>query len=150
MAPVRSLKVFGSEAEVTVDGAMSHGVTSVVVLTVSPGGGFPPHAHEFEDEMFMALEGDFELFQAGEWVPLPIDEPVFSPRGTTHTYRNTGKTAGRLAMIYAPAGFEQWFEEVNGLAPASEMKQILSISEEYGLTIQADTKGRVTKADTLK
>jgi len=147
MAPGRSLKVFGSEAEITVDGAMSHGVTSVVVLTVPPGGGLPPHSHEFEDKMFMALEGDFELLQHGEWVPLPIDEPVFSPRGTMHTYRNTGKTAGRLATIYAPAGFEQWFEDVNGLSPASEMKRILAISEEYGLTIKA---GRATKADTLK
>jgi mannose-6-phosphate isomerase-like protein (cupin superfamily) len=146
MPPVRSLKVFGSAVEITVDGAMSHGVTSVVVSTVPPGGGLPPHAHEFEDEMFMALEGDFELQQDGEWTPLPIDEPVFSPRGTTHSYRNTGKTAGRLATIYAPAGFEQWFEEVNGLSPASEMKQILNISEEYGVTIHT---GRAAK-DTLK
>jgi mannose-6-phosphate isomerase-like protein (cupin superfamily) len=136
MPPVRSLKVFGSAVEITVDGAMSHGVTSVVVVTVPPGGGFPAHAHEFEDEMFMALEGDFELLQDGAWEPLPIDEPVFSRRGTVHSYRNTGKTAGRLATIYAPAGFEQWFEEVNGLSPTTQMKQIVDISEEYGMTLR--------------
>ena len=150
MPPVRSLKVFGSVVEITVDGAMSHGVTSVVILTVPPGGGLPPHAHEFEDEMFMALEGDFELLQDGEWTPLPIDEPVFSSRGTVHSYRNVGKSAGRIATIYTPAGFEQWFEEVNGLSPATEMKQIVSISEEYGVTIHADGKARLAKADTLK
>jgi len=147
MPPVRSLKVFGSAVEITVDGAMSHGVTSVVVLTVPPGGGLPPHAHEFEDEMFMALEGEFELAQGGEWTALEIDEPVFSARGTLHGYRNVGKGTGRIASIYTPAGFEQWFEEVNGLSPASQMKQIVEISEEYGVTIHA---GRATKADTLK
>ncbi len=150
MPPVRSLQVFGNTVEITVDGAMSHGVTSVVISTVPPGGSPPPHTHEYEDEMFMALEGDFELFEDSAWTPLAIDEPVFSARGTTHTYRNTGKSAGRIAMIYAPAGFEQWFEEVNGLSPVSEMKKILAISEEYGMTIQADGKGRTAKADTLK
>ncbi len=129
---------------------MSHGVTSVVVLTVPPGGGLPPHAHEFEDEMFMALEGDFELLQNGKWASLPIDEPVFSSRGTVHSYRNVGKSSGRIATIYTPAGFEQWFEEVNGLSPATELKQIVSISEEYGVTIHADGKARAAKADTLK
>ena len=150
MPPVRSLKVFGSVVEITVDGAMSHGVTSVVILTVPPGGGLPPHAHEFEDEMFMALEGDFELLQDSEWTPLPIDEPVFSPRGTVHSYRNVGKSAGRIASIYTPAGFEQWFEEVNGLSPVSEMKQITGISEEYGVTIHTERQARAAKADTLK
>jgi quercetin dioxygenase-like cupin family protein len=141
MAPVRSLKVFGNTVEITVDGAMSHGVTSVVVSTVPPGGSPPLHTHEFEDELFMALEGDFELFQDGEWTPLEVDEPVFSGRGTLHGYRNVGKSAGRLASIYTPAGFEQWFEEVNGLNPASEMKKIVEISEEYGMTIQAERAG---------
>jgi len=136
MAPVRSLKVFGNTVEITVDGAMSHGVTSVVTLTVPAGGGVPLHEHEFEDEMFMALEGEFELFQGGQWTALEIDEPVFSRRGTLHGYRNVGKSTGRIASIYTPAGFEQWFEEVNGLNPASEMKQIADISEEYGMTIQ--------------
>jgi uncharacterized cupin superfamily protein len=136
----KPLNVFGTKVEVLVDGEMSRGVSAVVLSTVPPGVSFPTHMHSYEDEVLMALEGDFEIFQDGAWKPMEIDEAVFSARGTSHTYRNAGKEEGRIASMFAPAGIEQFYEDVSGLALPKDAKKIQAVFADYGLTLDGAKK----------
>jgi quercetin dioxygenase-like cupin family protein len=134
MKPIKTFSVFGDPVDVLVNGEMSNGASSVIVETVAPGGGPPPHSHAKEDGTFIALEGDFEFFGEGQWYPVAKGEPVFGPRGVVHTFRNAGTIWGRMLIFIAPAGLESYLEEISPYSPATDMPKIFEISERFGLT----------------
>ena len=138
MPPIKTLTAFEVRVHVFVDSATSNGLSSVIMQEVGPGGGPPPHMHLNEDETFIPLEGEFELLQEGKWRPIPKNEAVFGPRGRVHTFRNRGKTPGRIMVLISPAGFERYFEEVGLYSPAADMVKIVEISKRYGLTIHPE------------
>jgi len=134
MKPLRSLKILGETVEILVDGTMTGGASTTIVQITPPGGGPPPHSHTREDETFTVLEGEFELLSNGEWYKAPVGEVFFAPRGGIHTFRNVGKTTGRVAVFISPAGMEQFFEKLAGLTPA-DIPRILEIFAEHGLSL---------------
>jgi quercetin dioxygenase-like cupin family protein len=134
MAAVQTYDIFGDTVEVFVDSSMSGGRHTVIVHTAHPGGGPPPHRHRNEDETFCVLEGQFELFGAGQLTPLSAGVPVFSPRGTGHTFRNAGTTPGTILIIISPAGFESFLEGLSGLNPVSDMPKILALADRFEIT----------------
>ena len=137
MKPVKSLTIFGETVEILVDGSMTAGTSAVTVQLTPPGGGPPLHSHTREDETFTVLEGEFELFSDGEWHKLPVGDLFFAPRGGIHTFRNAGKTMGKIAVFISPAGMEHFFEALAGLTPEKDMPRILEIFAEYGLSLHA-------------
>jgi mannose-6-phosphate isomerase-like protein (cupin superfamily) len=127
MPPIKTFKVFGEPVDVLVNAATSNGVS-----------GPPPHSHVHEDETFYNLEGDFEFLREGEWYPLGVGETAFGPRGSIHTFRNAGKTIGRILVFITPAGFEDYLEEISFYSPATDMPKILEISKRFGVTFYPD------------
>ena len=138
MPPIKTFKVFGEPVDVLVNAATSNGVSAVTIQHVPPGGGPPPHSHTHEDETFYNLEGDFEFLHEGEWHPLGVGETVFGPRGSIHTFRNAGKTIGRILVFITPAGLEDYLEEISFYSPATDMPKILEISKRFGVTFYPD------------
>lgn len=134
MKPIKTFNIFGDPIEVLVNAEMSNGASTVLIQSVRPGGGPPPHSHTNEDETFVVLDGDFELFGNGQWHPIAAGEPAFGPRGVIHTFRNSGTTRGRILVFAAPAGFENYLEEISLYSPATDLAKILQISERYGVT----------------
>jgi quercetin dioxygenase-like cupin family protein len=133
MKPVKTLKVLGEQVAIITNGEMTHGASALIIQTTAPGGGPPPHKHTKEDETFTVLEGDFEILDNGRWHSVPKGEVIFAPRGSIHTFRNAGTTVGRMAVFIAPAGFEGFFEQIEGLTPA-DMAKILGIADKFGLS----------------
>ena len=134
MKPVKSFLIFGDPVDVLVDSAMSHGASSSVVQTVSPGGGPPPHSHANEDETFIVLDGEFEVLAEGQWHAVKKGECAFGPRGGVHTFRNSGTSNGRLLIVAAPAGLDSFLEQLSPLSPATEMAKIIELGERFGIT----------------
>src|SRR5260370_40644224 len=134
MKPVKTFNVFGEQVDVIVNGEMSNGASALIVQTTAPGGGPPPHSHRDEDEIFTVLEGDFDVLDNGQWRKASIGDATFAPRNFIHTFRNAGTTVGRVAVFIAPAGFENYLEEIGPLSPATNMPKILEISERYGIS----------------
>jgi glyoxylate utilization-related uncharacterized protein len=134
MSSIKTLTVFGDRVDVFVDSAISSGLSSTLVQHVQPGGGPPPHSYTNEDETFVALDGDFELLMDGQWHPLPAGEAAYAQRGSKHTFRNSGKTIGRIMVIVTPGGFEKYLQEIGSYSPAMHMPKIIEISNRYGIT----------------
>lgn len=83
----------------------------VIDMFVPPGGGPPPHRHDFE-ETFVVLEGEVqatfrgqkELVRTGETIHIPADAP--------HRFQNISDKPARLLCICSPAGQEEYFMQV--------------------------------------
>lgn len=133
MKAIKTLRVLGEKIDIITNGEMTHGASTFVIQTTAPGGGPPPHKHTKEDETFTVLEGDFEILEDGHWRSVSLGEILFSPRGSIHTFRNAGKTVGKMAIFIAPAGFEKFFEKIEGLTP-TDLPKILGIAKEFGLS----------------
>ena len=134
MSSIKTFSVFGDRVDVYVDSVISSGLSSTLVQHVQPGGGPPPHSHTNEDETFVALDGEFELLMNGQWHPLVPGEAAYAQRGSTHTFRNSGKTIGRIMVMVTPGGFEKYLQEIGSYSPATDMPKIIEISNRYGIT----------------
>lgn len=134
MTSSKFFAVFGDLVEVLVPCASTSNSFSMIVQHTEPGGGPPPHFHEREDEIFAAIEGDFELFNGTAWKPLPIGEHHYSLRGHVHTFRNCGDSIGRILIIATPGGIEEYLERISTLALPQDMDRLISISNDFGIT----------------
>ena len=96
---------------VLLSGRDTAGRYTLIDMHVPPGGGPPPHRHDFE-EMFTVLEGSITLTFRGETTVAHAGETVNIPANAPHAFRNTGDVAARLLCVCAPAGQEEFFLEV--------------------------------------
>src|SRR6516164_6377113 len=116
MQPIKSFKVFGERVEVLIPGEQTAGLSATMLQVSPPGGGPPPHSHKNEDEIFYPLEGDFEVFDGKDWHRIEPGRAAYYRRGRIHTFRNGGKTTGRILIIVTPAGLEKYLEELSPLS----------------------------------
>jgi quercetin dioxygenase-like cupin family protein len=93
-------------------GRATGGALALTEHATLPHGGPPVHRHSREDETFYVLEGEF-LFRAGErTIHAMPGMALCLPRGTIHTYTNSGDGLGTLLVIVSPAGLEEFFAAV--------------------------------------
>jgi mannose-6-phosphate isomerase-like protein (cupin superfamily) len=101
----------GDTYTILVSGKDSAGRFCLIDMHIPPGGGPPPHRHDFE-ESFILLEGEMEatfrgtksLVRAGETINIPANAP--------HQFHNAGTEPVRLLCICSPAGQEEFFAKV--------------------------------------
>jgi quercetin dioxygenase-like cupin family protein len=63
------------------------------------------------DETFFVLEGSFLFEIDGQTLDATAGTLFFVPRGTSHRFRSTGASRGRVLVIAAPGGIDAFFEE---------------------------------------
>jgi uncharacterized cupin superfamily protein len=76
-------------------------------MLVPPGGGPPPHRHDFE-EMFTILDGEIELTFRGASAGSTLNIPANAP----HSFKNNSAKPARLLCMCTPAGQEEFFMAV--------------------------------------
>jgi gentisate 1,2-dioxygenase len=66
---------------------------------------------------------------------------VFKPRNQWHTFWNAGDEPCRILEIIAPAGFEDFFRELDALGGAlnADPEELAALSARYGQEMQPDT-----------
>src|SRR5437763_6163059 len=62
-----------------------------------------PHSHPSQDEHFEVLEGQLSVKLGGEKRVLNVGDTVDVPRGTVHTFWNSGGTTARARWQVRPA-----------------------------------------------
>jgi mannose-6-phosphate isomerase-like protein (cupin superfamily) len=119
---------------VKLDAAASGGTLSVFELDFEPGEGPGEHVHSREHELWYVLDGEFDFLLGDELIHQPTGGLAFGPRGTPHTFRSVGPTPGRLLVITAAAGLEDFFLEYDRRANGPyDMAALMAAAEVGGL-----------------
>ena len=83
----------------------------LIDMHIPPGGGPPPHRHDFE-ESFTLLEGEIEATFRGEKSVVRAGETINIPANAPHSFTNASKQTVRLLCLCVPAGQEEFFAQV--------------------------------------
>jgi quercetin dioxygenase-like cupin family protein len=108
---LQHIGLVGDTYTILLTGEDTAGRYSLIDMHIPPGGGPPPHRHDFE-ESFTLLDGEIEatfrgaksLVRAGETISIPANAP--------HQFHNASAKPARLLCICSPAGQENFFREV--------------------------------------
>ena len=105
---MRHVSVAGGTYTILVTGAETSGRYCLIDMLVPPGGGPPPHRHDFE-EMFTILEGEIELNFRGEAKQASTGSTVNIPANAPHSFKNKSDKPARLLCMCTPSGQEEFF-----------------------------------------
>jgi quercetin dioxygenase-like cupin family protein len=108
---LRHVSVAGDTYTILVSGADTAGRYCLIDMHVPPGGGPPPHRHDFE-EMFSLLEGELAVTFRGETATVRAGSTVNIPANAPHSFRNVSAGAARMLCVATPAGLDAFFLEV--------------------------------------
>jgi quercetin dioxygenase-like cupin family protein len=98
----------GDTYTILISGDDTNGRYTLIDMHVPPGGGPPPHRHDFE-EMFTVLNGEVEASFRGRTLTLRAGETINVPANAPHAFRNVGDQPSRLLCMCAPAGQDEFF-----------------------------------------
>ena len=110
------VSVVGGVYTVLVSGRQSAGRYAVIDMYVPPGGGPPPHRHDFE-EMFHVLEGTVEVMFRGVKSLARAGETISIPANAPHAFKNVSSSPARLLCSVSPAGEDEFFLEIGDRVP---------------------------------
>jgi mannose-6-phosphate isomerase-like protein (cupin superfamily) len=125
-----------------VDGAEAGQRFSLVEHPMSPRAlAAPLHRHTREDEYSYVLQGRMGALLGDEVVEAGPGDLVFKPRNQWHTFWNAGDEPCRILEIISPAGFEQFFRELDALGGAiqADPQALMELNERHGLEMQTDS-----------
>ena len=80
----------------------------LIDMNVPPGGGPPPHRHDFE-EMFTLIDGEIEFTFRGETSTIRAGSTINIPANAPHSFRNKSSGVARMLCMCTPAGQEEFF-----------------------------------------
>jgi quercetin dioxygenase-like cupin family protein len=98
----------GDTYTILLTGENTAGRYCLIDMLVPPGGGPPPHRHDFE-EMFTVLDGEIEVTFRGSKTVVRAGETANIPANAPHHFRNTSERPARLLCMCSPAGMEEFF-----------------------------------------
>src|ERR1700722_17774109 len=104
----RYLGLVGDTYTILLAGKDTAGRFCLIDMHIPPGGGPPPHRHNFE-ESFTVLEGEIEATFRGVRSLARVGETVHIPANAPHQFENKSDRSARLLCICAPAGLEEFF-----------------------------------------
>jgi len=98
----------GDTYTILVAGKDTGGRYCLIDMHVPPGGGPPPHRHDFE-ELFSIVEGQVEFTFRGQRLIAKAGETVNIPANAPHSFRNNADRPARLLCFCSPAGADEFF-----------------------------------------
>jgi quercetin dioxygenase-like cupin family protein len=108
---LRHIGVVGDTYTILLTGKETSGRFCLIDMCVPPGGGPPPHRHDFE-ETFTLLEGELEFVFRGAKQVVRAGETIHVPANAPHQFHNSSTQPARMLCICSPAGQEEFFMEV--------------------------------------
>lgn len=108
--------VVGDVYTILITGEQTSGRYALIDMFVPPGGGPPPHRHDFE-EMFHVLDGEVEVLFRGAKSTARTGATVNIPANAPHAFKNVADKPARLLCMVSPAGEEQFFLEIGDRVP---------------------------------
>jgi quercetin dioxygenase-like cupin family protein len=100
----------GDTYTILLTGKDTAGRYCLIDMYVPPGGGPPPHRHDFE-ETFTLLEGEIETTFRGKTAIVRAGQTIHIPANAPHRFQNKSHQPTRMLCICSPAGQEEFFLE---------------------------------------
>lgn len=113
---LQHLGVVGDTYTILLSGKDTAGRLCLIDMFVPPGGGPPPHRHDFE-ETFIVLDGEIEATFRGQKKVVRAGETLHIPANAPHQFHNASSVPARLHCICSPAGQEEMFREIGIVLP---------------------------------
>jgi len=104
----------GDTYTILLNGKDTAGRFCLIDMHVPPGGGPPPHRHDFE-ESFTVLEGEIEARFRGAKSRVTTGQTINIAANAPHQFHNSSTQPARLLCICSPAGQEEFFAQVGVL-----------------------------------
>jgi quercetin dioxygenase-like cupin family protein len=101
----------GDTYTILVKGKDTAGRYCLIDMHIPPGGGPPPHRHDFE-ESFAVLEGELQATFRGAKSLVRAGETIHIPAKAPHQFHNVSGQPARLLCICSPVGQEDFFVQV--------------------------------------
>ncbi len=98
----------GDTYTILITGQDTAGKYTLIDMHVPPGGGPPPHRHDFE-EMFSVLDGEVQVTFRGQAIAARAGQTINVPANAPHAFTNATDRPARLLCLCAPAGQEEFF-----------------------------------------
>jgi quercetin dioxygenase-like cupin family protein len=114
---MQNIFLAGGTYTILLSGAQTGGRYCLIDMLVPPGGGPPPHRHDFE-EMFTILEGEVDLNFRGQTQHADAGTTVNIPANAPHSFKNNSDKVARMLCMCAPAGQEEYFAAVGDTLPS--------------------------------
>ena len=110
-ASAEHVGLVGDTYTILVTGKDTAGRYCLIDMHVPPGGGPPPHRHDFE-ESFTVLEGEIVATFRGVASTVSAGETIHIPANAPHQFQNQSDSPARLLCLCSPAGQEEFFRQV--------------------------------------
>jgi quercetin dioxygenase-like cupin family protein len=150
---VQHLGVVGDTYTILLSGTDTAGRFTLIDMHVPPGGGPPPHRHDFE-ESFMLLDGELQATFRGEKRIVRAGETIHIPANAPHQFHNASSKPVRMLCICSPAGQEEFFKEIGTVVatrttpppkvdPAQEpafFKKVMELAPKYRTELLKEAK----------
>src|SRR5450432_413767 len=107
---LRHLGLVGDTYTILLSGEQTGGRYCLIDMHIPPGGGPPPHRHDFE-ESFTVLEGEIEATFRDEHSTVRAGQVINIPANAPHQFRNASTQPARLLCLCCPSGQEEFFIE---------------------------------------
>jgi quercetin dioxygenase-like cupin family protein len=101
----------GDTYTILLTGKDTAGRFCLIDMHIPPGGGPPPHRHDFE-ESFSLLEGELQATFRGARSTVRAGETINIPANAPHQFHNASTSPARLLCICSPAGQEEFFMQI--------------------------------------
>jgi quercetin dioxygenase-like cupin family protein len=89
--------------------AQTGGLFGFIDVSVPPGGGPEPHAHNDQAETFYLLSGELEFLDGDRAFTAVAGDFVHVPRGIRHRFKNRSAHTAKMIFMFTPGGPEEAF-----------------------------------------
>ena len=104
--------IVGDTYTILISGHDTAGQFTLIDMVIPPGGGPPPHRHEFE-ETFSVLAGEIEVTCRDATVTVGAGVSANIPANAPHNFGNNGDADAHLLCTCSPAGQDDFFIRVD-------------------------------------
>ncbi|WP_433965889.1 cupin domain-containing protein [Tunturiibacter gelidiferens] len=147
------LALAGDTYTILLSGMDTAGRFTLIDMHVPPGGGPPPHRHDFE-ETFILLDGELQATFRGEKRVVRAGETIHIPANAPHQFHNSSSEPVRMLCICSPAGQEEFFKElgtvvatrttpppkVDAAQEATLIKKVMELAPKYRTELLKEAK----------
>jgi quercetin dioxygenase-like cupin family protein len=107
----------GLNFKIIVDGNNTGGEYSLIEMQFPKGKEreIPLHVHDKENLIVYVLEGEFVFTDGKDETICNTNSVIKLDKDVAHSYRKTVEDNGRLLIMYSPAGFENFFKDLQSI-----------------------------------